>query len=161
MKYTIIATLVAVALLLVGCGKSDVQKKLETELNDQIAKLHDAGMSTYNQAKELTGQIEAAIAMHDSLGKKHAKQFEAHSSADLVAAKDKIVAAVASMDTWMKEFKPYDPEQPHEQVLLSLNKAKDDAMTMKTALENAVNEASSSLAAHKAFAEEALKKFKK
>jgi hypothetical protein len=161
MKYTITATALAVAVLLAGCGKSDMQKKLETELNDEITKLHDGAMTTYNQAKDLTSQIDAAMANHTEMAAKYAKQFAGHSSDDLVATKDKLGATIASMDSWMKEFKPYDPEMPHEQVLTSLTKGKDDIMKMKTDLEASVSEAMGVLDAHKTFAEQVMAGIKK
>ena len=157
MKQVMTAAAVAVALLLAGCGKSDAQRALETGLNDEITKMHDAGMGLYNQAKDLTGQIDAAIASHDSLANKYAKKFTGHSADDLRAAKDKVTAAMASMDAWMKDFKPYDPEVPHEQVLVSLNKTKDDVMKVKADLEGAIGGAMASMDAHKAFVEQALK----
>jgi PBP1b-binding outer membrane lipoprotein LpoB len=161
MKHTITAALLAVAVLLAGCGKSEMQTKLETELNDEITKLHDGAMATYNQAKDLTAEIDAAMANHTEMAAKYAKQFAGHSSDDLVAAKDKLAATVASMDAWMKEFKPYDPEMPHEQVIASLTKSKDDVMKMKTELETSVSEAMGVLNSHKTFAEQVMAGIKK
>jgi hypothetical protein len=61
----------------------------------------------------------------------------------------------------MKEFKPYDPEMPHEQVLTTLTKSKDDALKMKGELESAVSGAMSTLDAHRTFAEQVMAGIKK
>lgn len=161
MKHAVTAAVLAVALLLAGCGKSELQTKLETELSDQITKLHDGAMATYNQAKDLTTQLDAALVSHNELAAKHAKQFAGHSADDITAAKEKLTAAIASMDTWMKEFKPYNPEMPHEQVITTLTKSKDDALKMKDELESAVSGALSTLDAHKTFAEQVMAGIKK
>lgn len=161
MKYTIVSTLVAAALLLSGCGKNDLQKKLETELNGEITKMHDSGMATYTKAKDLLTQIDAANLKHEEMAKMFPKEFKDHSSADLMAAKDKIDAAVSSMDTWMKGFKPFDPEIAHDQVMTVLAKQKDELTSMNSLLMAAITEATTALDAHKQFAESLTAKKKK
>lgn len=161
MKHAVTAAVVAVAVLLAGCGKSDLQQKLETDLSAEITTLHDGAMATYTQAKDLAGQLDAALANHNEMAATYAKQFAGHSADDITAAKEKLAAAVTSMDTWMKEFKPYDPEMPHEQVLTTLTKSKDDVLKMKGELESAVSGAMSTLDAHRTFAEQVMAGIKK
>lgn len=157
MKYGIIVAFLAVAVLVAGCGKSDMQKKLEADLYAEVNTLHDAGMSTYKQAQDLAGQIDGAIANHNAMAAKYVKQFAGHSADDLTAAKEKLATVIGSMDSWMKEFKPYDPEAPHEQVLTALGKNKEELTSMNTQLAEAVKSAMGALDAHKMFAETALK----
>ena len=78
-----------------------------------------------------------------------------------MAAKDKIDAAVSSMDTWMKGFKPFDPEIAHDQVMTVLAKQKDELTSMNSQLMAAVTEATTALDAHKQFAESLTAKKKK
>lgn len=161
MRHTLIAAFVALAVLLTGCGKSDVQKKLEADLNGEITKMHDAGMEAYTKAKDLLTQIDATNLKHDELAKMFPKETKDHSSADLTAAKEKINAAISTMDAWMKEFKPYDPEVAHEQVMTTLAKQKDELTSMSEQLLAAVSEATTALDAHKLFAESLTAKKKK
>ena len=72
MKYTIlsVAAILGISLLLVGCGKSEVSKKLETELNGQVMKMHDEQMTAVEGMNALVKDIDAAIANNDELREK-------------------------------------------------------------------------------------------
>jgi uncharacterized protein YoxC len=118
--------LMAVAMLLAGCGKSADMKKLEANLNTEVMQKHDDLMKQMSGLDGLADQIAALTAKQDSLAKLFPKQFAGLQSTDLLAAKEKLQAAKSAMTAWMKNFKPYDPELKHEVVMESLAKTKGD-----------------------------------
>jgi hypothetical protein len=154
----LVSCLAVAAVLLAGCGKTADQKKLETDLNNQVQKLHDVGMSKMSQLADLSGQIDKALAKHDSLAKAYPKLFAAHPTDDLKAAGEAITAAKTSMDTWMKGYKKFDPEALHEQNMAQLNKDVTDLTKLNGAIESAVTGATKALDSHSAIAAEILAK---
>ena len=76
MKYTILSVvaILGISLLLVGCGKSEAFKKMETELNGQVMKMHEGQMQAVDEMKGLVTQIDAAIANNGELAKKFAEE---------------------------------------------------------------------------------------
>jgi len=147
-----------VAVLLAGCGKSEEVKKLEATLNTEVMQKHDDLMKSMASLDELTAQIDAAMAKHNELVKKYPKQTATHKAGDLMTAKDKILAAKAKMETWMKGFKPYDVKAKHEDVMASLTKNKDELMAMQEQFTNAMTFAKDAIAGHTKMAEELMAK---
>ena len=151
----------AVALLLVGCGKSAEMKKMEADLYASVTKMHDEGMALMNMANDMLGKVDAAIAESEKLAADHPKDVEGHGMNDLVAAKQKLSAAVASMKEWMAGFKPYDPTKKHEEVLAQLNKEKDGVAKVKANFDEAIAAATTAIGTHTAFAAELAAKYAK
>jgi predicted small lipoprotein YifL len=160
MKNTIVALLLVlmVAVLLAGCGKSEELKKLEATLNTEVMQKHDDLMKSMAGLDELTAQIDATMAKHDELVKKYPKQTATHKAGDLMTAKDRLVAAKASMEKWMKGFKPYDVEAKHEDVMASLTKSKDELTAMQDQFTKAITTAKEAIATHTKAADELLAK---
>jgi hypothetical protein len=146
--------LIAAAVLIAGCGKSEEFKKLESDMYASVTAMHDDGMSLMNKGKDLSTKIDGAVAMYDSMAAKYPKQFEGQSSADLKAAKEKLSHATTSMKEWMSGMKPYDPTMDHAQVMDQLTKAKEGVTKVKGEFQDAITAATTALDSHKAFAEE-------
>jgi hypothetical protein len=142
-----------VAVLLAGCGKSEEMKKIEAALNKEVMDKHDEIMKSVSQLDDFTAQIGTAMAKHDELVKKYPKLTEGHTAADLVAAQEKISAAKASMDTWMRTFKPYDPEGKHEEVVAGLGVEKDELLALQKQFDEAITAAKVALTTHTTSAE--------
>jgi hypothetical protein len=154
----ITVAILMVVLLISGCGKSDMEKKMETELNATVTKLHEEGMKLVKTFPELQAKIGMALSAHDSLGKLYPKLTEGHSSADLIAAKEKLAAAGTAMDTWMKEHKKYDEKMKHVEAITLLNKEKDDLTKITGQATAAVDAAKTALASHAQFAQDLMAK---
>jgi len=148
-------------MLMAGCGKSAEFKKMESDLFASVSAMHDDGMSLMNRERDLSAQIDDAIAGYDSMAAKFPKEFEGHSSDDLKAAKEKLAGAAASMKEWMAGMKPYDPAMDHAEVMAQLTKAKDGIAKVKNEFQDAFSSAAVALEAHKAFAEEITAKLAK
>ncbi len=142
---------IAVAVLCAGCGKSDQMKKLEADLNTEVMQKHDDMMKAMSGLDETTAQIAAMVAKHDSLAKKLPKQFAGHDVKDLLAAKEKIASAKEAMSTWMKGFKPYDPNAKHEVVMESLKKTQEELVGVEHQVQEALTLAKESMASHSTF----------
>jgi hypothetical protein len=104
----------------------------------------------------LTAIITTVTAKHDSLIRKYPAQSAGHTAADLVAAQEKIAAAKAAMDTWMRGFKPYDAEAKHDGVLAGLNTQKDELIAITKQFAEARTAALEAIAAHEVAADKVL-----
>jgi hypothetical protein len=150
MKQVLIALtlVIAVAVLVAGCGKSAEMKKIESALNTDVMTKHDALMKSMSGLDELTAQITTAVTKHDELVAKFPKLTKGHNSADLVAAQEKITAAKSAMDEWMKGFKPYDPQGKHEEVVAGLTSANDALTAIEKQFGDATVSAKDAIASH-------------
>lgn len=162
MKRTLAALvfMLAVAVLVAGCGKTEEMKKLESDLNAEIMKKHDDLMKSMTGLDELTAQITAAMTKHDELVKKFPRLTAGHESADLVAAQEKITAAKAAMESWMQGFKPFDLEAKHEDVVAGMTTSKNALVAMEEQFSDAMTAAKDALAAHAKAAETVMAKKK-
>jgi predicted nucleic acid-binding Zn-ribbon protein len=149
MKSTLFTLAVLIAFVLAGCGKSEVQKKLESELNNEVTKVHDAAMATMTKGKDLASQLDGAVAIQDSLTKLYPKAFEGKTTDDLKAAKEKLAGVKDEMDKWMKGHKAYDPNGKHEELLAQLKKDKEDLTKIKGDVEGAFAAATTAIDSHK------------
>jgi hypothetical protein len=140
MKKLLFVTLaiVAIAMLIAGCGKSDEMKKLEAGLNTEVMQKHDDIMKQISGLDGLVDKITALTSQQDSLAKLFPKQFAGMQTTDLLAAKEKLQAAKEAMNAWMKDFKPYDPEGKHELVMASLGKTKGDLIVVEKQVSEAM-----------------------
>ena len=82
--------LLVVAAALVGCGKSADMKKLESDLNAEIQKVHEKQMASMKVLDSLTASLDATMAKHTELAAKFPKALEGHSADDIAAAKEQI-----------------------------------------------------------------------
>jgi uncharacterized lipoprotein YehR (DUF1307 family) len=158
MKSTLVTLAVLVAFVLAGCGKSEIQKKLESELNNEVMKMHDATMATITKATDLTSQLDGAVALQDSLAKRFPKAFEGKTTDDLTAAKQKLAGVKDEMEKWMKGHKAYDPNAKHDEILAQLKKDKEDLTKIKSDVEGAVAAATTAIESHKQLAADAVAK---
>jgi predicted small lipoprotein YifL len=150
-----------VAVLLAGCGKSEELKKLEATLNTEVMQKHDDLMKSMASLEVLRDQIDVAMAQHNELVKKYPKQTATHKAGDLMTAKDRLLAAKAKMETWMKGFKPYNVEVKHEEAMASLTKSKDELLAMQEQFTGAMTYAKDTIAGHTKMAEELMAKMPK
>lgn len=139
---------IAASLLLAGCGKSDEIKKLEASMNTEVMQKHDDLMKAMSGLDAAGEELKAALSKHDSLAKLFPKEFAGHETTDLIAANQKLEAAKASMMTWMKGFKPYDPLAKHEEVLSLLKKTLTDLGVVEQQFQEARAAATEAIAAH-------------
>lgn len=153
-----LSLVVLIACLVAGCGKSDEMKKIEAALNTEVMEKHDVIMKLVPDLDDLTTRISAVMATHDSLVKKHPALAAGHTTADLVAAQEKITAAKAAMDTWMRGFKPFDPDGKHDGVLAGLNVQKDELIAMEKQFAEARQAATEAITAHETAASELIAK---
>jgi hypothetical protein len=142
-----------VACILAGCGKSDEMKKVEAALNTEVMDKHDVIMKLVSEMDQHTARISVVMAKHDSLVKKYPALTTGHTAADLVAAQEKIAAAKAAMDAWMRSFKPYDPEAKHDAVIAGLKVQKDELVAMEQQFAEARMAALDALAKHEVAAD--------
>ena len=158
MKQMLLAlSLVVLATLVVaGCGKSAEMKKLEAALNTEVMDKHEAIMKLVPEMDSLTSGITRVTAKHDSLVKMYPALTTGQTAADLVAAQEKISAAKAAMDAWMRGFKPYDADAKHEGVLAGLNTQKDELIAITKQFEEARLAACDAIAAHVVAADKVL-----
>jgi outer membrane murein-binding lipoprotein Lpp len=156
------ALLLAVAVLsFAGCGKSDEMKRLEAGLNTEVMQKHDELMKDMSGLDAAVDQINALVAKHDSLAKLFPKKFAGHDATDLLTAKEKLESAKSAMNAWMKEFKPYDPQEKHETVMASLKKTKDDLGVIEHQFQESLTLAKESMANHTKVLEDLAKTSKK
>jgi hypothetical protein len=147
-----VVVVLSISLLLIGCGKSEAFKKMESELNAQVMKLHEDQMKSVDELKGVVSQIDAAIANNDELAKKFAKKMGDHNVNDLVAAKEKIGTLGTQMEAWMKGFKKYDEKAKHEDVMKQLSGYKDELTTMGQNITETATAAKAALESQAAFA---------
>jgi hypothetical protein len=140
--------IIAVAVLVAGCGKSAEMKKIESALNTEVMTKHDALMKSMSGLDELSAQITTAVAKHDELVAKFPKYTAGHTSADLTAAQEKITAAKSAMVEWMKGFKPYDPQGKHEEIVAGLTVTKDALTVIEKQFDDATAMGKDALAGH-------------
>jgi hypothetical protein len=133
-------------------------KKIEAALNAEVMDKHDVIMKLVPELDGLTMRISSVMATHDSLVKKYPALATGHTTADLVAAQEKITAAKAAMDTWMRGFKPFDPEGKHDGVLAGLNVQKDELLALEKQFAEARQAAAEAITAHEAAASELIAK---
>lgn len=153
-----VSLLALVAVLLAGCGKSEEMKQIEAAMNKEIMDKHDELMKSMGTLDELTAQIAEATKKHDELVKKFPKLAAGHDATDLVAAQEKITAAKAAMDNWMKGFKPFDMEAEHEVVISGMTTTKNTLLDMEKQFTGAIDAAKAAISAHAAAAETVAKK---
>lgn len=158
---TLLVLTAAVAIALAGCGKSADQKKLESDLNAAINKAHEDEMASMKVLDSLASAVDAATAQHNELAAKYAKLATGHTADDLTSALDKIASAKKTMQEWMKAYRPYDENAPHEEAMAKLNKDMQDLMAVKTQMDEAMKSASTAVTAHTKFADELLAKVAK
>jgi hypothetical protein len=160
MKQLFSAALVALlALAVIGCGKSAEQKKVEADLMSTVTGLISTAKTSLDQVGGVAEQIDAAVATHESLVAKYAKQTTGWSVADLAAAKDKLMGAKATLGDWVAGFKEYDLTMDHKQLVEKMTKDKEDLTAAVQGLEGAMTAATAAVESHKKAADELLAKF--
>jgi hypothetical protein len=121
MRYVKVVLLVAL-FLMIGCGKSDEQKKAEEDLNSQIMKLHDYSMASMDKIEQLQTTIDSVIALTEAAGKARVDQTVV---SGLRSGKSALENAASDMDKWMEEYRPYDQTRDHAAVMEELTKEKE------------------------------------
>ncbi len=118
--------LFSVAASLAGCGKSQEDKKMESDLNTQILHLHDYYMASINRMGQLQSQINSALARHDSLARRRPGVAAGESTEDLMSVNARIDSARSAMNAWMRAYTPYEPSMGHQEAMAKLQKDKDE-----------------------------------
>jgi outer membrane murein-binding lipoprotein Lpp len=154
----VLPALVLSALLLAGCGKSEQQKQMESELNSRIMQLHDAGMAKMEQVKAMSAQLDTILTQHEALAAKFPKEAAGHSSDDIKAAKEKLASASSALETWMAGHKPYDVNMKHDEAMSTLNADLQQLEKVSAQLDTAIVDATSTIDSHRKFAEELMAK---
>lgn len=134
-----------VALLMFGCGKTDEQKKMESDLNDEVQKLHDEGMALSTELSGLQADLSAKLAKKDSLANAVAKELAGTSTEAVNASIAKIKSSTEAMNNWMMNHKGYDEKAKHEEVIATLTTEKEAVSKVKTELEAALTDAKSTV----------------
>ncbi|MCS6904632.1 MAG: hypothetical protein RML72_06910 [Bacteroidia bacterium] len=143
--------IVAIILLLNGCGKSEEQKQKEEALDKEVNALHEEVMKL--QPGEKAQALKQYKNQLDSLIKKYPKD-----STTLLAefkkiadAEQKLNAAKTNMDNWMSSegAKKPDPNMNHEQVIKLYEEQKSALTNMRSETQAAITEADSAVAAFK------------
>jgi uncharacterized lipoprotein YehR (DUF1307 family) len=158
---TSVLVLAIIAVMISGCGKSAEIKSMEAALNTEVMKLHDDQMGALKQVDDLVGQLDGALAMHDSLVAAHPKEATGHMADDLKGAKEKLIVAKQEINAWMAGHKPYDVNMKHEEVMAQLSKDKDILMKTKGEIESGITGALTAIESHKKAAQELLAKLPK
>ncbi len=115
-----------VAASLAGCGKSQEDKKMESDLNTQILHLHDYYMASINRMGQLQSQIDSALARHDSLARLRPGVAAGESTEDLMSVNARMDSARSAMNAWMRAYIPYEPSMGHQEAMAKLQKDKDE-----------------------------------
>jgi truncated hemoglobin YjbI len=142
---SILAALLAGALAFSGCGKSEADKKMESELNEKIMQAHEGQMAMASQIDELLASISTAMAQHDSLAKVFPKDMADKSDANLITAKDKLSAAKDAMESWMSSHEPYNESVKHALAMEQLNKDMDEVTQVGQEMSGAITSAKAAL----------------
>lgn len=147
-------------MVVMACGKSKDLLEKEKALNAEVMKLHDDLMAMQKELDGLDAQLDAALNQHNELAKEKslAKKIVGHNADDITAAKGLITVAKAGMSTWMKGFKKYDPNKPHEEVMKNLNADKDALTKIKADMEAASAAGKKAVEDHAKFAESLMPK---
>jgi exonuclease VII small subunit len=155
-----LSVLLLSALLLSSCGKSSEQKQMESTLNEQVMAMHDTQMMKMKEMQRLDEQLDSAILLNDSLRASFPRETEGYTNDNLTDAKRKLSAARGAMESWMSGFKPYDEEMKHEEAMAQLNTTLQDLTRVGVQLEEAITDATGTIAAHQQAAAELLAKKK-
>ncbi|MGA9119705.1 MAG: hypothetical protein WB699_10100 [Bacteroidota bacterium] len=143
--HVVLSALTVGTILFSGCGKSEADKKMESELNERIMQAHEGQMAMATQIDELLTKVDAAVAQHDSLAKAFPKVMAEKSDANLLSAKDKLSAAKDAMDSWMSSHEPYNESVKHTIAMEQLNKDMDLVTQVGTQMSSAIAEAQTAL----------------
>ncbi len=116
---------VVVSTLVTGCGKSSQEKKAEADLNGEIMKLHEFSMASMRKMSQVDESLDSAISRGLEL-----RTLSQHAELDslldaLHAGKLALARADSSMEDWMQNFQPYDPQGDHETVMAGLKEQKE------------------------------------
>lgn len=146
-KSIYLSAILSLSLILVtGCGKSDEQKKMESDLNEEVQKLHDEGMELSTELSGLQTDLTDKLAKKDSLANAVAKELAGTSTDAVNASIAKIKSSTEAMNNWMMNHKGYDEKAKHEEVIATLTTEKEAVSKVKTDLEAALADAKSTVA---------------
>ncbi len=154
MKTRVLIVVVLAIFTFMACGKSKDLIEKEKILNTEVMKLHDDLMAMQKELDGLDVQLDAALTRHNELAKDKAlaKKTGNHNADDIIAAKGMISTAKEGMSAWMKGFKKYDPNKPHEEVMKSLKADIDALMKIKSDMEAASSAGKKAVEDHATFA---------
>ena len=150
MRHFCLFVFLSVGLIVVGCGKSDEQKKMETDLNEQISKGHHAQMAKLADVDEMIDSVEASLARYDSLAAAHQKEVAQQPKSDLISARDRLTSSREAMESWMAAYRPYNEGIKHDQAMAEMKTEFDALQQVAVETDSALADASRSVHAHEA-----------
>ena len=135
----------AVAIAIAGCGKSGDQKRAESDLQDEIMKLHDYSMASLGKIKVLNRSLDSALDRTGSPADiRHAVAGDS-SAASLRTAKEALDRSTDAMELWMSEYRPYDERGDHDAVMAQLKAEKESLARATAGALSAIDTASAAL----------------
>jgi hypothetical protein len=151
---TLLSLPLAAALLLVGCGKSADQKKMEADLNAEVMKIHQDQMKQMTEIRDLMGGIDMELATFDKLTREHPREMKGQTPDDLVNAKKMLLSAKGAMESWMSGYTMYHEGMKHEEAMAKLAKDKEELASVQGKINAALSAANTTLDAHRKSAEQ-------
>lgn len=137
--------------ILCACGKSEDQKKAEENLHQAVMQLHDEIMVQQKTMKEFGHWLSARVNKYSEYPKRE----------EMVTALALIDSAKTSMQAWMKTYRKYDANKPHNEVMQSLNADKNALLKIKADTEKAIQLAQTAYEDHERFLKEYKNKYQR
>ena len=150
MRFSLVSVVLvaALALIIAGCGKTQEQQKLESDLNAEVMALQKDVESNLASVAGLQAKLDATVKMHKELLKKYAKKMKGHTVDDVTAAKQGLDAAKSEAETAIKALTAYDEKVAHEQAMAKLTQDKETLTKAKDKVAGAVSAANAAIANH-------------
>ena len=138
----------ALALIVAGCGKTSEQRKMEQELNAEVTALRSDVESNVAGFTELQTKLDATLQMHKQLVKRYAKKMKGHTADDIPVAKQGLDAAKNEAQTVLMALKNYDEKMEHDQAMARLKHDKESLVKIMDVVAEAANTANAVIANH-------------
>ena len=153
MKLKII--LLLFSLFFSACGKSDEEKKQESDILRQ-------NMTTKKQIDSLNIDnvlvtVQSGIKEMDSFLKANAAETQGHTIDPLKSSELRLSSAKENFDSWFSGLPKYDVEADHEESMLFLNSVSGQVNQHKAEFEMAIDEANINIKNEKTYKKEMIK----
>lgn len=132
---------VVVLLTFVACGKSHEQKQAEEELHKAVMELHDEIMVQQKEMNQLNNYLSARV-------NKYGDYPNSTQMASVLILMDSTETA---MRDWMRNYRKYDPQKPHDEVMRALKNDQAILLKIKADTEKAIQLGKDSYDDHEQF----------
>ena len=149
MKRATVVSFVMGFILLAGCGKTEQQKALESDLRTKISTGHEVSMGRIAGMDALLASITAETHLQDSLAGSSLPAGQSLSKTNLDAAQKAIEAARDSMDDWMAEYTPVREEIKHDEAMRMMQHQLSSLQSVDALMISSMEKARSVLVAHR------------